>query len=182
MSRFYPHTAYAEDQPYPYTILSAHVVIRSVETGSVIGTGIFATRAALARFRNKQPAPPPQPLSTKLPPMHRLLRANGTSTAITVGLVSVGLVARMWGREEIEWKDRSWRLLENRGQSELDNWSLPGMAAGLTTWGVANASGGLKGLGWRGPVGAVGSGSAIGVLGYMVWRYGVNGGKFPEKL
>ena len=28
-----------------------------------------------------------------------------------MGLLALGLVGRMWGREEVEWKDRSWRLL-----------------------------------------------------------------------
>jgi hypothetical protein len=37
-----------------------------------------------------------------------------------MGIVSVGLVGRMWGREDIEWKDRSWRLMENKGQLETE--------------------------------------------------------------
>lgn len=34
--------------------------------------------------------------------------------------MAVAVPARMWGREEIEWQDRSWRLLENKGQVEWE--------------------------------------------------------------
>jgi hypothetical protein len=81
----------------------------------------------------------------------------------------------MWGREDIEWQERSWRLLANKGQVECDDWTYSGMAIGLL--------GGLsqRGLGWRGVVGGVGAGSVLGMVGYMGWRYGVKGGKFDEE-
>jgi hypothetical protein len=81
----------------------------------------------------------------------------------------------MWGREEIEWQDRSWRLTQNKGQVECDDWTYGSMlaAAAAVAWKG-------KGLGWRGAVGGVGAGSVIGTLGYMGWRYGVKGGKFEE--
>jgi hypothetical protein len=84
----------------------------------------------------------------------------------------------MRGREEIEWQDRSWRLLENKGQLECDDWTYPGMAVGLA--GVIG-SGSAKALGWRGVLGGAGVGSVVGMMGYMAWRYGLKGGKFEEK-
>jgi hypothetical protein len=81
----------------------------------------------------------------------------------------------MRGREEIEWQDRSWRLLENEGQLETDDWTVVGAGAGA----ILGAN--VAGLGWRGPVGGMGLGTVGGMLGYMAWRYGVNGGKFPKK-
>jgi hypothetical protein len=84
----------------------------------------------------------------------------------------------MWGREEIEWKDRSWRLLENKGQLECDDWTYPGMVAGLV--GVLSSRTG-RAMGWRGAVGGLGAGSVLGLMGYMGWRYGVKGGKFEEQ-
>ena len=90
----------------------------------------------------------------------------------------MGLPVRMWGREEIEWRDRSWRLLENEGQLECDDWTYPGMAVGLA--GVL-AGGGGRTLGWRGVVGGAGLGGVLGMLGYMGWRYGVKGGKFEDE-
>jgi hypothetical protein len=79
----------------------------------------------------------------------------------------------MWGREEIEWQDRAWRLLENKGQVECDDWTYPGMLGG--------ALAGSRLPGWKAKFGAVGLGSVAGMMGYMAWRHGVKGGKFEEK-
>ena len=95
--------------------------------------------------------------------------------------------------ESIEWQDRSWRLLRNIGQVEVDDWSAAGMAMAVVVMmakgssnrrqtmeleGQGKKSGGLLfrtlGLGWKGAVGGVGMGSLIGVLGYLAWR-GVRG-------
>lgn len=84
----------------------------------------------------------------------------------------------MRDQEEIQWQDRGWRLLENKGQLEVDDWTYPGMALGLAS---AFGAGG-RALGWKGVAGRVGVGSMAGALGYMVWRYGVKGGKFEDDL
>ena len=44
--------------------------------------------------------------------------------------MAVALPGRMWGREDIEWRDRSWRLLENKGQKEVDAWGVLGAGVG----------------------------------------------------
>jgi len=82
----------------------------------------------------------------------------------------------MWRREEIEWKDRSWRLLENKGQVECDDWTYPAMLLGGAT-----AAAKWNGLGWRGVAAGVGMGSVLGMMGYMGWRHGVKGGKFEDE-
>lgn len=170
MSRLFPHTAYGEEQPLAHSILTFHVLARAVTTGSIVGMAVVPVRSAIAKARSS-------PLSAA-PLGRRLLLASGTGTAVTLGLSSVGLVGRMWGREEIEWKDRSWRLLENQGQVETDDWTVGGMLAGGA---VAAARGDVRMLGWRGVLGAMGAGSAVGMVGYLGWRYGANGGKFPER-
>jgi len=83
----------------------------------------------------------------------------------------------MLGREEIEWKDRSWRLMESKGQLECDDWTYSAIALSAAT---AVGSKNIRGMGWRGPVGMVGVGSVLGMVGYMGWRYGVKGGKFDN--
>ena len=83
----------------------------------------------------------------------------------------------MWGREEIEWRDRAWRLLENKGQVEVDGWGVVGMVVGGA--GVLARRGGV---GWRVGVGGVGMGGTVGVIGYMIWRHGVKGGKWEEAV
>lgn len=165
MSRYFPHPAYAEDQPLSKTILTVHVLTRAVTTGTVIGTGVFGAQELVRRVRKR-----PSPL---VPRPQRFLRTTGASTLWALGILSVGLAGRMWGRGEIEWKDRSWRLMESKGQLETDDWTYGGMAAGLAASALARPGG------WVGVVGAVGTGSFAGMLGYMGWRYGVHKGKFP---
>jgi len=91
----------------------------------------------------------------------------------------------MYGREEIEWKDRSWRLLENRGQVEVDNWLLSGAAVGAVAVGLAARRGrlpaALNGRVVSAVVGGGGLGLNAGMAGYMGWRYGVHEGKWPER-
>ncbi|KAL6879249.1 hypothetical protein J3F83DRAFT_711980 [Trichoderma novae-zelandiae] len=173
MSRLFPHTPYAEDQPLPHLILTTHVLTRAITTGSIIGLAIPALRQSIPALRRPGPGPP-------LP--ERLLLSVTRSTAITTAVVGVGLAARMWGREPIEWRDRSWRLLENRGQLELDDWTYGGMGAALLATGLmrVGGAGGPARLGWRGVAGAAGMGSVGGMIGYMAWRYGINGGRFVE--
>ncbi|KAI0969710.1 hypothetical protein F4678DRAFT_437972 [Xylaria arbuscula] len=169
MSRYFPHPLYAEEQPLARTILTTHVETRAVTTGAIIGTGIFGAREALRRVR-KTAAPNP----ITVPRSQLYLRIAGQSVIWTVGIVSIGLIGRMWGREEIEWKDRSWRLMESNGQLETDDWTYGGMLAGLAATALLK-----RPVGWVPVLGSVGTGSVAGMLGYMSWRYGLHGGKFP---
>ncbi|KAG9234734.1 hypothetical protein BJ875DRAFT_460754 [Amylocarpus encephaloides] len=170
MSRFWPHTAYAEDQPYSHSILWVHVLTRAISTGTVVGTGITSTSYLLRQFKILSPSP----LSSTF--TGTLLRSQGVGAVVATGLLVVGLPVRMAGRTEIEWQDRSWRLLENKWQVECDDWTYAGMAGGAM---MAARRGGQ--WGWKGRAGIVGAGSLVGMLGYMGWRYGVKGGKFEEE-
>ncbi|KAF2963862.1 hypothetical protein GQX73_g9711 [Xylaria multiplex] len=135
MSRYFPHPAYAEDQPLARTILTTHVETRAITTGTIIGASIIGACEIFQRLR-KSAAP-----STPITPRPQLyLRVAGRSTLWTMGIVSVGLIGQMWGREEIEWKDRSWRLMENEGQLETDDWTYGGMVAGLAAAALVVAS------------------------------------------
>ncbi|KAM3534829.1 hypothetical protein MY4038_001910 [Beauveria bassiana] len=192
MSRYFPHTAYAEDQPLARTILTTHVATRAVTLGTLLGVAATSARTVIPALRPK--VEQQQQQQQQQPFAARLLRSCAGSILATLGVAGVGLVVRMWGRDDIEWRDRSWRLLESRGQLETDDWTYGGMgAAGATSALVmvkARAAGARKKtpppavlvLGWRGLVGAAGLGSVGGMMGYLGWRYGVNGGKFPEKL
>ncbi|KAI0157729.1 hypothetical protein GGR57DRAFT_53382 [Xylariaceae sp. FL1272] len=170
MSRYFPHTAYAEDQPLARTILTTHIETRAITTGTLLGGAIYGARIAMQQIR-KSTSPP----SLSGRSSHVFLRHAGISTLCTLGFVSVGLVGRFWGKEEIEWKDRSWRLLENKGQLAVDDWTYPTMAAGLAATAFLK-----RPVGWVAMVGAVGTGSVVGMLGYMGWRYGFRRGKFES--
>lgn len=190
MSRFFPHTSYAEDQPLGHTILLTHILTRAVTTGSVVGLGIFAARETVARFFPGRVSPSPAPglptpvtaAKTVSPLLPRLVRQAGTATAWTIGFVALATVARMWGREDIEWRDRSWRLTQHLGQLEVDDWTYGSMLAAAALAATARGRAAVFGkaaAGWRGWLGLVGLGSVGGTIGYMGWRYGVHGGKFP---
>jgi hypothetical protein len=176
MSRYFPHTPYAEDQPLSRTILTTHVMTRALTTGTIIGSGIYTIQELLRAFRSKPP--PSSKSSSAIIPLsrsQRFLRVTGTSSLVTIGIMSVLLPLRMYSREEIEWKDRAWRLMGNKGQLETDDFTYAAMAAGLAAAVVRRPAAGVVGV-----VGAVGASSALGMLGYMGWRYGVRGGKFSE--
>ncbi|KXJ92877.1 hypothetical protein Micbo1qcDRAFT_160723 [Microdochium bolleyi] len=203
MSRLFPHPAYAEDQPYAKTILTTHVLTRGVTTGAVIGGVLFGGRALTARMRSSPKPTAALPINspTAAPFMRQFLRSIGISTVWTLAVVGVGMVGRMWGREAIEWKDRSWRLLESKGQLEVDDWTYAGMAVGLAASAVAlrrgrmppqviaagengvpaaHLAGNSGGVQFAEALGTVSLGSFAGMLGYMGWRYGLHGGKFPS--
>ncbi|KAK2603461.1 hypothetical protein QQS21_004321 [Conoideocrella luteorostrata] len=166
MSRYFPHTSYAEDQPLPYTILTTHVLTRGFQTGSLIGLTATGIRQAIPPLRR------PGIMS------QRILLSSSTGSLVGLGLITLALGGRMYGRERIEWQDRSWRLLENRGQVEMDDWTYLGMGAGAV---AAAVTGQVKVLGWRAVMGGLGVGGVVGMLACVGWRAGLNGGKFPEK-
>src|SRR2546429_3700254 len=144
MSRFWPHAPYAEDQPLAVPILTTHVLTRGFQCGGVIGPIVGTARYYLSPSLRASG----QLLSTTI------LRCAGWSSVVSTGVLAVALGARMHGREHIEWADRSWRLLENKGQVEVDDWSFGGAVIG----GLGTGRGGVGGA-------AVVGGTGIGRLG-----------------
>ena len=77
----------------------------------------------------------------------------------------------MRDREEIEWQDRTWRLLENKGEVRTDWVALGGSGVGALMAGEAIRRGLVVGMSGRMAVfGGAGLGMATGV-GYMVSTY-----------
>lgn len=167
MSRFFPHSTYAEEQPYAHTILWSHILYRGLQTGTTLVLAYSAGQHVYKTFRK----------SVKVPLFSTAsLATPGRWAVVTTILMVPATIGQMWGREEIEWQDRSWRLLENKGQMEVDDWSLIGTLTGLAA-GLRAQSG--RGVALR-AAGGAGVGSMIGVVGYMVWRHGIHRGKWPE--
>ncbi|GKT58529.1 hypothetical protein ColTof4_10477 [Colletotrichum tofieldiae] len=176
MSRYFPHAAYAEDQPLARTILTVHVLSRGYTAGAVVGLGVFAVGGVYNQLRSAK-ASAPAPLTATLQSA-RLLRSAGTASAVGLALMGIALVGMMQGRDDIEWRDRAWRLMANQGQLETDDWTYGGAAAGLI---AVAARPQMKAVGaWRVVAGAAGLGSVVGTAGYLVWRHGVHGGKHAE--
>jgi hypothetical protein len=166
ISAYWPHTPYAEDQPLPHLILTTHVLDRGFQAGSALGLAVGIVNT----LRSTSPT---LRTSTSL-----ITRATGLGGVLGLGSMVVALPVRMAGREKIEWQDRSWRLLENKGQVEVDTWSTIGEGVGVaTTIALMRKNGmALRGPGLMNIIGGGGLGGLAGVIGYMGWRYGVNGG------
>ncbi|KAF6819165.1 hypothetical protein CSOJ01_01550 [Colletotrichum sojae] len=189
MSRYFPHPPYAEDQPLSHTILTVHVLGRGYTTGAVVGLGALSVGGLNKRIRGAGAAKTTTATiassaaatTLRTTGVHRVLRSTGTASLIGMTLMGLALAGRMQGREDIEWRDRSWRLLANEGQVETDDWTVGGTVAGLVGLGVWRQAGGAAaGAGVRVVAGAAGVGSVVGTVGYLAWRYGVHKGRFPE--
>ena len=149
-----PHAEYAEDQRYEKGVLYAHVGYRGLQSGAVLGAAVGATRT----FRQRKALPTSLARAAWLRPI-------GIGGVIGMG-VSMALVPlRMMGREKIEWQDRTWRLLANKSQEEVDNWTLPGSMLG-----AAVAARVARPVGWRSIMGGAGVGSMTALGALMLWR------------
>lgn len=175
MSRLFPTAPNAEDQPLSRTILTVHCLTRGATTGAGIGGAMHLARDMYRRATLPDPTSPAVPKPGR---PQQLLRATGTGTAVGIALLAAAVLGRMRGREDVEWADRSWRLMGHPGQLECDDFTYGGAVLGVAA--AAAAGGVLRGAGWRGLLGAAGGGSVVGTVGYLVWRYGVNGGVFEE--
>ena len=120
MSRFFPHTDYAEDQPMSHTILTTHVLYRGFQTGTIVGQSLKLARTL---FTNSAILPNETILASTL-------RSTGVGALTGTALMIPAVYMRMYGREEIEWKDRSWRLLESESQKAVDDFSGIGTVVG----------------------------------------------------
>jgi len=152
MDRFLPHPDYAEDQPYSHIILTTHVLHRGANLGAALGALYGGARFVLSAHARKSPL------------AASVIRGAGVGVVAATGLAAVALSWRMYGRQKIEWQDRSWRLLENKPQNKIDEWSASGALVGGVLGGVK------KGLGWRGATGGAGIGSVVGIVGWVAYN------------
>ena len=159
-----------ESQAYTRLILATHVLYRGFQSGALLGPPIALVRTILSARKLETFS---VAFRSAIGP--NILRSTGSAGLVGVGLLTVGLEARMWGRSELEWKERGWRLLRNKGQNEWDVWSVSGMVGGLGALGAVNQ--GFAGLGWRAVLGGMGLGGWGGILGYMGWTYARGGRK-----
>lgn len=74
---------------------------------------------------------------------------------------------RMRGRKDIEWKDRSWRVLENEGEVDTDWVTVGGAGAGAVAALVAVRRGMVSSGVWQAVLGGTGVGMSVGVP-YMI--------------
>ena len=170
MTSLFPHPLYAEDQPLAHSILYLHALRAATMTGSFIPLFTAPTSLLISRYRHNTPFS-----STNFLPRLLTHSARGLLLGSVFGVVATW--GRMRGRTEIEWQDRSWRLLENRGQMDTDWWAAGGATAGAVVAIAAARRGKIPvGMGTgMAALGGAGVGMNVGV-GYMFYTF-ANGRK-----
>lgn len=159
MTSLFPHPPYAEDQPSSHLILYLHVIRASAMSFTFLSLPISLISSRL----RKQPLLPTVLLNSG----RGLILGTLAGAAMTWG--------RMRGRSEIEWQDRSWRLLENKGEVDTD-WETFGATGVGALAGVVAAKRGVARMGvapisvGRTALGGAGLGLASGVV-FMVGTY-----------
>lgn len=162
MTSLFPHPPYAEDQPYARSILYLHVMRASAMSFSFFSLAQFPASLAAARYRKT-------PINYNAI-LARTLKTTGRGLAAGTAAGAIMTWGRMRGREDIEWKDRSWRILENSGEVTTD-WVALGSATGGAVAALIVARRGRINM----PVGSAvlggtGAGMAVGVP-YMIASY-----------
>lgn len=203
MSRFFPHPPYAEDQPLAHTVLLSHTLFRCFKAGTALGVfwhvGPNLSSRSAARICENEETPskdstaPPSTaiayfysLLQQIPaPEPALVRSASLGSLVGLGIWMIILPLKMGGKEEIQWKDYSWRILENRGQVLLDDWCVSGLVGGVVMGFLAkrrheheqeqgDGAEGSEGKAplWQWLLAGAGLGSLGGVVGFLVVRAG----------
>lgn len=177
MSEFsWPHPTHAEDQPYAKSLLYIHVFHRGFEAGGLIGSLYGSYKLYRHSHKIQQPSSAPAPALTSALIKNTGMRTIFYPTVARSSLIGAGatmllLTGRMWGAEDVEWQDRSWRLLENEGQVMHDLYADVGAGVGAAA-GVASvvASRLPVSVMVREVVGRAGLGAVLGFVGCEVVR------------
>lgn len=159
MTSLFPHPPYAEDQPYARSILYAHVMRASAMSFSFLS--LFQLPASLISSRYRK-----QPINYSTL-FARTLRTSGRGLVFGTVAGAAMTCGRMRGKEEIEWQDRSWRILENAGEVKTDWVTLGGAGVGAVAGVVAARRGAVPATVSNAALGGAGAGFAAGVP-YMI--------------
>jgi hypothetical protein len=92
----------------------------------------------------------------------RTLQSSGRAGALGAAVGVFATWGRMRGREEIEWQDRAWRILGNRGENQTDWVTMGGVSAGAVASAVAARRGVIPSSVGSAMGGGAAAGSAVG--------------------
>jgi hypothetical protein len=154
MDSLFSPAAYAEDQQNAHAILYLHVMRASAMSFSFFS--LFRFPIALARMRYRKI---PVDMSVLIA---RTLQSSGRGFAIGSIVGALATWGRMRGREEIEWKDRAWRVLENKGEVNTDWVTMGGIGAGAVAGAAAARRGAISASVGTALLGGAGAGSSVG--------------------
>lgn len=154
MTSLFLHTSYAEDQPNAHSILYLHVMRASAMSFSFIS--LFRLPVSLFRARYRQ-------MTIDMPALvARTLQSSSRAFAMGSLVGALATWGRMQGREEIEWQDRAWRILENKGEVDTDWVTLGGAGVGAVAGGLAARRGAMPASVRKAILGGAGAGSSVG--------------------
>ncbi|KAF2130852.1 hypothetical protein P153DRAFT_287857 [Dothidotthia symphoricarpi CBS 119687] len=159
MTSLFPHTPYAEDQPYAHSILYLHVMRASAMSFTFVSLAGVPISVLASRYR--QTSIDPKML------LSRTLKISGRSLVLGTMVGAAMTWGQMMGREDIEWKDRSWRILENKGEVDTDWVTIGGAGAGVVAASLGARRGKVPAGVGNAVLGGTGIGMSIGVP-YMI--------------
>ncbi|OAK98089.1 hypothetical protein IQ06DRAFT_349810 [Phaeosphaeriaceae sp. SRC1lsM3a] len=168
MDTLFAQAAYAEDQGNAHSILYLHVMRASAMSFTFVSLLRFPFDAARARYQKT-------PIDTTTL-LTRTFRSSGRAFVLGTAAGALATWGRMRGKEEVEWQDRAWRILNNKGEMQTDWVTAGGVGAGAVV-GVAAARRGALPLSTANAIlGGAGAGSAIGIP-FMIATFA--GGRKP---
>ncbi|KAJ3023960.1 UNVERIFIED_CONTAM: hypothetical protein HDU68_008359 [Siphonaria sp. JEL0065] len=151
MDQLFETAAYAEEQSNAHLILHAHVAHRTVNAlAAVTSIGLIGRKV----------------LGNQKPLFASLLRGNAVAVLGGVALGAAMVEGRMQDKSPIEWQDRSWRLLNNKTQNEIDVASAGGAFSGAVLYGLGSKRTGL----FVRTLGGAGIGSIVGIASYAAFK------------
>ncbi|KAF1916897.1 hypothetical protein BDU57DRAFT_517291 [Ampelomyces quisqualis] len=155
MDSLFPQAAYAEDQRDSKSILYLHVMRASTMSFTFFSLFRFPFAMARAHYR-KTPVDLPVLVA-------RTLQSSGRAFALGSVVGALATWGRMRGKEEIEWQDRAWRILGNKGEMKTDWVTVGGVGAGAIASIVAARRGVVPISVGTAVLGGAGAGSGIGI-------------------
>ncbi|KAI9328955.1 hypothetical protein BDR26DRAFT_1012037 [Obelidium mucronatum] len=152
MDQLFEVAAYTEDQKNSHLILHVHVAHRAVNALSAVTTLGLMARSVLGGKKT-------------VPLMASVLRGNAVAVLLGVAGSAAMVEMKMQDKQPIEWQDRSWRLLNNKLQNQIDVWSAGGALTGMALFGLRAGAKGHGGAFVR-AVGGAGLGSIVGIAAF----------------
>jgi hypothetical protein len=154
MDSLFRQAPYAEDQTNAHSILYLHVIRASTMSFAFIS--LFQFPISLVRARYTKATINMSALAA------RTLQSSGRAGALGVAVGVLATWGRMRGKEVIEWQDRAWRILGNRGENQTDWVTMGGVSAGAVASVVAARRGVIPSSVGSVMGGGAAAGSAVG--------------------
>jgi hypothetical protein len=166
MDALFRQAPYAEDQTDAHSILYLHVVRASTMSFAFISLLRFPISIVRARY-------------SKIPVMmsaltSKILRSSGRAGALGAAVGALATWGRMRGREEIEWQDRAWRIIGNKGENQTDWATMGGVGAGAVAGIVAARRGVIPASLGSAMGGGAAAGSAVGKKALACYLSGID--------